>query len=367
MPLPRTVVLNGSYLSLRPTGIGQYILNLLRCWQQEGRPLRALLPEQYLSAGPKAHSEIVRTPGHLARLGWNQFVLPTKLRKGEVLFNPVPEGSVLSPCPQVSTAHDVIPLIFPEFFPRKQAYFRYLVPACLRSSTHILCDSAQTRADLVRFYDLDPAKMSVVPLACDRSRFYPRPVLPERLARYELAPGNYFFYVGAHEPHKNLARLIEAFAQVAGEWPGVLAIAGAFDPRYTPALVRLTEKLQIAHRVRWLDYLDPDDLPCVYSAAHAFVFPSLYEGFGLPVLEAMACGTAVLASARGSLAEVTGEAAVLVEAECPDAIADGMRQLLEPAVRADYRARGLAQAQRFSWERTARTSWELIDKAREET
>ncbi|MBW4698072.1 MAG: glycosyltransferase family 4 protein [Aphanocapsa lilacina HA4352-LM1] len=357
--VPR-VVFNGNYLSLRPTGIGQYVLNLWRCWQRSDKPLRAFMPAEYLQE-PLGGHQPVKTPGHLARLVWNQTILPTRLRPGEVLFNPVPEGPLVGGLPQVTAAHDTIPLVFPELFPRKQAYFRYLVPACLRRATRILCNSEQTRADLVHFYGLDPARMTVIPLACDRERFFPRPADPRQLASYGLDADRYVLYVGSHEPHKNLARLLEAFARVAGDWPGQLAIAGACDPRYTPPLMRLAEQRGIATRVRWLDYPADADLPLLYSGAHLFVFPSLYEGFGLPVLEAMACGAAVLTSARGALAEVAGQAAVLVEPQSTQGIAAGLERLFEPKVRAKYRTLALQRAAEFSWEHTAEATWRVIE------
>lgn len=355
----RTVVFNGSYLGLRPTGIGNYALNLWRCWQRQAKPVRAYLPLE-VEVGDAV--EPVGARGHLARLLWNQTALPARLRSGEVLFNPVPEGPLLGSFAQVTTAHDVIPLVYPEWFPRKQSYFRYLVPACLKRSSHILCDSEQTRRDLCYFYDLDTAKMTVVPLACDRERFYPRPVGNEALVSFGLVPGEYVFYVGAHEPHKNLTRLIEAFAATASEWSGVLAIAGAIDPRYTPDLIRTAERLRVADRVRWLDYLPLKDLPLLYSAARLFAFPSLYEGFGLPVLEAMASGTAVLTSIEGATAEVAGNGAVLVDPHESSAIAAGLLQLLDPAVQVDYEQRAIRRAAEFSWERTAGATWQVIEQ-----
>jgi glycosyltransferase involved in cell wall biosynthesis len=346
------VVLNGSYLNLRMTGVGTYILNLWHCWKAEGRPMRGFLPPEFSS------DFSMKLRGHLPRLAWNQIVLPTLLRPGELLFNPVPEGPILSANPQVTFAHDVIPLIYPEWFPRKQNYFKYLVPACLKRSRHILCNSWTTKQDLMRFYDLPPEQLSVVPLAYDRERFFPGHADPSGLEKYGLQDQNYIFYVGAHEPHKNLKRLIEAFAQIAPSWEGHLVIAGAFDPRYTPALQALAVSLQIAERVQWLDYVSAADLSELYRGARLFAFVSLYEGFGLPVLEAMACGTPTLTSNRGALQEVACEGAMCVDPESIEAISAGIDQLLGDTT--DFCKAGLNRAAMFSWERTAELTWQAL-------
>lgn len=346
------VVLNGSYLNLRMTGVGTYILNLWRCWKAQDLPVRGLLPPEFASG------YAVKLRGHLPRLVWNQIVLPTLLKPGELLFNPVPEGPILCVNPQVTFAHDVIPLIYPEWFPRKQNYFKYLVPACLKRSQHILCNSHTTQQDLIRFYALRPEQLSVIPLAYDRERFFPGRADPGCLAKYGLQDQGYLFYVGAHEPHKNLKRLIEAFAQIAKVWEGNLVIAGAFDPRYTPALQAFAASLRISKRVQWLDYLSAADLSELYRGARLFAFVSLYEGFGLPVLEAMACGTPTLTSNRGALQEVADAGALCVDPESIEAIYFGMTQLLEGG--SYFRRAGLARAAIFSWERTAECTWQAL-------
>ncbi len=346
------IVLNGSYLNLRMTGIGTYILNLWRCWQSQGLPVRGLLPPEFASG------HAVKLRGHLPRLAWNQIVLPTLLKPGELLFNPVPEGPILCANPQVTFAHDVIPLIYPEWFPRKQNYFKYLVPACLKRSQHVLCNSQTTRLDLIRFYDLRPEQLSVVPLAYDRERFFPGRADPVCLGKYGLQDQGYLFYVGAHEPHKNLKRLIEAFAHIAKFWEGNFVIAGAFDPRYTPSLQALATSLQIAERVQWLDYISAADLSELYRGARLFTFVSLYEGFGLPVLEAMACGTPTLTSNRGALQEVAQAGALCVDPESIEAICAGITQLLEGG--SDFRCAGLERSASFSWERTAECTWQAL-------
>ena len=352
----RTVVFNGSYLNLRATGIASHTLNLWRSWRALGLPVRGYLPPSIEKESFDVRPVHLR--GHLARLAWNQCVLPALVRPGELLFNPVPEGPLLGASPQVTVAYDVIPLVYPEWFPRKVGYFKTIVPAALRRAKRVLCISEQTKADLVRYYGLDPERLAVVYLACDRTRFRPVAPDPVRLARYGLTPGKYFFYVGAHEPHKNLARLIEGFARL--DWEGLLAVAGACDPRYTPALQERARQLGVAERVLWLDYLEAVDLPLVYGSARAFAFVSLYEGFGLPVVEAMSCGTAVLTTNRGALAEIARDGALTVDPEDCGAIATGLAQLLDDTVCRQFQERANQRAEAFSLERTARESWQAL-------
>ncbi|MBC8123968.1 MAG: glycosyltransferase family 4 protein [Gemmatimonadaceae bacterium] len=358
-----TVVFNGSYLTLRPTGIGNYALNLWQCWRSMGLPLREFLPAQFAGNDPQVQR--VQLRGHTARLVWNQAVLPWLLRPGELLFNPVPEGPLVGRTPQVTMAHDVIPLIYPHWFASKVGYFRYLIPACLGRSTRIVCNSEQTRTDLVRFYNLDPASISVIALACNRSLFFAQPVSDARLARYGLKPRQYMLYVGAHAPHKNLARLLTAFKEL-GDWEGVLAIGGGMDKRYTPELVRLAHRLGLGERVRWLDYIPVEDLAVLYSGARLFAYISLYEGFGLPVLEAMACGTPVLTSSTTALAELAGNSALTVHPEDTEAIVKGLGKLLNPETNLEYSRRSLERASQFSWHDTATATWQVIEQAAHE-
>ena len=175
-------------------------------------------------------------------------------------------------------------------------------------------------------------------------------------------PCGYFLYVGTVQPRKNLVRLIEAFARIAQATDGnlqsaicnlQLVIAGKRG-WLTDSIERRVAELGIAERVRFTGYVADEDLPALLSGALAFVFPSLYEGFGMPVLEAMACGAPVLASATSALPEVAGDAALLIDPEDTAAIAHGLERLAGDAdLRADLRARGLVRAAQFTWERCA--------------
>ena len=164
-------------------------------------------------------------------------------------------------------------------------------------------------------------------------------------------------------PHKNLRRLLKAFAAVSKRFPHTLVIAGKKDPRYYPALEAQTKALGLEGRVVFLDYVPPEELPALYAGADLFLLPSLYEGFGLPLLEAMACGIPVIASHAGSLSEVAGDAAVLIDPCDVQGMAGGMEALLgDPGMREALRRRGFEQATRFSWEQTAKLILEILQE-----
>lgn len=256
------------------------------------------------------------------------------------------------PCPSVVTIYDLIPLVFPEGFSAGQRLiFRLMVGLALRTARAVIAISAATRADLVRYFNLSPERVHVTPLAADAS-FYPRP--PAEVAavraRYGL-PDQYVLYVGINKPHKNLPRLIEAYAKIGVAPP--LVLAGREDARYPQTRERV-ETLGLGGRVYFPGDIASADLPALYSGASLFVFPSLYEGFGLPPLEAMACGAPVVCSDRASLPEIVGDAALTFDPYDVDAIASALRHALDdPDLRASLRQRGLAQVAQFSWDRTA--------------
>jgi glycosyltransferase involved in cell wall biosynthesis len=346
------IAVNASIYDGRPTGLGTYTREVVRA-------LHALEPDlvvftsrpDALPASRPIHplGEPSRgLTGHAVRLCWVQTALPILARHGgaQVLLNTVPEGPIALAPPQVTVAHDVTPLIFPDELPRQQWYFRRYVPASLRAASIVVADSSQTRADLIERYRLDPSRVVVVLPGVDHRRFRPRAGTPLR------ERSRYVLYVGNLLPHKNLARLVAAFAHLRTD--ATLRIAGHRDPRYWPALDAQVRRLGLAERVRFLDFVPDAELPALYAGALSTVMPSMYEGFGLPVVEAMACGVPVVASTTGGLRESVGDAAVLVDPLDEEALASALQRVVDDSVlRASLRERGLAHAARFTWEATA--------------
>jgi glycosyltransferase involved in cell wall biosynthesis len=254
----------------------------------------------------------------------------------------------------VLTVHDLIYVLFPEYhLPMNYHFLRLMMPRFARRADAIIAISECTRRDLVRLWQISEGKISVIHEGID-PRFH-HPADEEALARvrrrYGL-PERYALYVGTIEPRKNLPTLFEAWARLRYRLP--LVIAGKKGWLFQETFSRV-ESLDLGGVVQFTGFVADEDLPALYAQADIFVFPSLYEGFGLPVLEAMACGTPVVTTTGGSLPEVAGDAALLVKPGDVDALTDAVDRLLhDPSLADDLRARGISRARQFSWERAAR-------------
>jgi glycosyltransferase involved in cell wall biosynthesis len=310
--------------------------------------------------------EHVRSMGRAMRLGWEQALLPLHLRRQrvDVLHSPHHHtplvAGIATGVRQVVTFHDVTFLLLPHRYPLvRRLYMSAVTRASARAADAFIAPSQAVRNDVVRELGLQARRVFVVPEAA--APHY-KPADGEAMAhlrqRYGL-PNRYLLSVGSLEPGKNRARLIEAYSRLHHEGIDVpLVVAGqrAWDYEGDFELVR---SLGLDAHVRFLGYVPDDDLPALYSGALLLAFPSLYEGFGLPVLEAMACGTPVLTSSVSATAEVAADAALLVHPLDVNALTSALgRMLTDDALRAHLRRRGLARAAEFSWERTAqKTLW----------
>lgn len=293
------------------------------------------------------------------RLVWSLWHAPRDLRRrpvdvfhGVTGFELPPRG----PWGLVTTVHDLVPFRLPALVPARHRWaVRCLLGGALRRARRIVAVSEATRAELLARYRLPPARVVVVPEAAG-AQFTPPagPDLAAVCSRYGLTRP-YVLFVGFLEPKKNLGTLLAAVARLRrrGAWGATeLVVVGA--PGWGPDPVRQVSALGLDGTVRFVGPAADADLPALYAGALAFAFPSLWEGFGLPVLEAMAAGVPVVASNRGALPEVTAGAALLVE-PAVGPLAEALEQLLaDAALRERLRAAGLARAAQFSWERTAR-------------
>jgi glycosyltransferase involved in cell wall biosynthesis len=358
------IAVNAAILGDRPTGLGLYALHLIRALDALGEPLIVYTSRPDLIGAPGARIERVPAAlrpergaaGHLARLLWTQTGLRRRMARTRprLLLNLMPEGVLRPRVPQVTVVHDLLPLRYPAEYPRQQYYFRHYVPAVLRHSRAVIVSSESTRRDLLELYRLPPQALRVVLLGYDAARFTAAPSAPAPGAPYALFVGNVM-------PHKNLQRLVEAFADAVAGIAGRLVIRGWGRPAHVRALQERIAALGLDQRVDWRPYAEDAELPDLYRRARMLVLPSLYEGFGLTALEAMACGTPVVVSDRASLPEVVGDAGILVDPDDRAALAGAIRRVFtDDAFAQAHAARGLARAKLFSWDKTARAVQSIL-------
>jgi len=351
-------------------GIGRYVVNLAQAMVPllgEGEQLSLLrdLAQSFpygltaLSGGPVRTIEVACSPFSLGQ----QWRVPRLLRGlgADVYHSPYYLMPYRPGVSTVVTVYDLIPLLFSRHVPaRARLLFRWTTAFALRAASHVIVISEATRRDLQACFRLSSQKVTTIPLAA-ASSFRPRsPTEVARVRRKHALPEDYVLYLGINKPHKNLVRLIDAFSLVTQHASRfTLVIAGAWDSRYPEPRQRVTE-LGLEGDVRFLGPVAEGDLPALYSGALLFAFPSECEGFGLPVLEAMACGTPVACANVSSLPEVGGDAVLYFDPADVEAIAEAFCQALADAdLRTELRERGLRQAAHFSWKQTAQRTLDL--------
>jgi glycosyltransferase involved in cell wall biosynthesis len=351
--------LAGNY---RSAGINWYIYHLL----QNLPPAPDLEYTLFLSE-PRAREHFrgfaiaqsrLPTRQPIVRIVWEQFVQPWLLRQIDLLHALAFAGPLAISIPWIATIYDLSFVRYPQSFnAANRLYLTWAVRNSLRRADRVTVISESTRRDLVALFGAAPDKIKVIYCGTDPS-FAPAQD-PSAVAAWRAQrnlPEKMILYVGTIEPRKNIARLIRAFAQAqrAVRLPHRLVLIGARGWKYAE-VDRAIAQEGISNNVIFAGYVSQDELPRWYQAADLFVYPSLYEGFGLPPLEAMACGIPVVTSNAASLPEVVGDAALQVAPDDGSALADAIvRALTDRALREQMIARGIVQAARFSWTRTAR-------------
>jgi glycosyltransferase involved in cell wall biosynthesis len=350
-----SLLVNLSFLLTKPTGITTYTLNLLPYLQQLEPTLLTSqsFPTYNCFPIPPNQTPEQGIKGHLNRLKWTQFQLPKIYQnlKSNLLFSPITEAPLYTHCRFIVMSHDMIPLRFPKPFSPLTPYHRYYTPQVLNQSQHIICNSQATAKDITDFYNIPSYKITSIPLACDSSHFQ----------FLNLPTRNYFLYIGRQNPYKNLQRLITAFSAIPNRNDYELWLAGPYDQRYSPLLEKQVAELEITPKVKFLKYVPYNQLPIIINQAIALVFPTLWEGFGLPVLEAMACGTPVITSNISSLPEVAGDAAILINPYNSGEITAAMQAIINDSeLRKQLSEKGLKRANQFSWEKTGKATVEVL-------
>jgi glycosyltransferase involved in cell wall biosynthesis len=333
------VIVNGRSLMRRLTGVERFTVQVLR--QLKGR-VRVIQPPPAL-AGPLGHA-------------WEQLYLPLAMRPGAVLWSPANTGP-LAISRQIITIHDLSPLDHPEWFhPAFARLYHTLLPRLVARSLAVVVPSCFTRERLLAYPWARQAAIFVVPAGVDRAFFYPRsPDEVDAVSLHYGLQGEYFLAVGSLQPRKNLTALLDAWKTLAASRPHLsLVVVGASASHFHSQDLEPTPS-----GVHFLGYVPDRDLPALYSGAQALVCPSLYEGFGLPLLEAMACGTPVAASNCGALPELAEGCSLLFDPRRPQAIADCLTGLAEdPRLRGELACSGLERSRSYDWGRTAQSIWE---------
>ncbi len=371
--MPLHIGLNAHLLSLASTyrgaGIHRYIHNLLlnlALTAQENR-YTVFLSDRRFPPNPALILRTSRLPTAqpLVRIGWEQLVQPFVLwrEKIDLLHSLAFVTPLLSPCPAVVTIYDLSFILLPRNFRHgRRLYLALFSRLSARKARRIITISESTRRDTVRWLNVPSEKIDVVYCGVDQA-FHPLP--EEEVASFRQKyglPERFILFVGTIEPRKNVARLIEAYS-LLGDGQIKLVIGGARGWFYKEVFVRL-EELGLTDNVLFPGYIPPAELPLWYNAAELFVYPSLYEGFGLPPLEAMACGTPVITSNVSSLPEVVGEAGLTVDPMDSKGLAEAIHRVLgDETLRQSMREQGLARAGRFSWAKAARETVEVYRRA----
>jgi glycosyltransferase involved in cell wall biosynthesis len=346
-------------------GIGRYARELAIALSQlpDGPELLLFHNQQSLSRLPASLASLpcLRIP--LSNRTWRLFLwaglpLPggwTAPLQQCQLFHGTDSLAPRTMLPTVLTIHDLSPLLFPEHHTRfHRLYSRYALPGMARRAQVIITDSAATQSDVISRLHIASDRTRVIHLGLDHKRFYPRDPAQAQMSIQQalgIRPP-YLLAIGTLEPRKNLLALLRAYAQLEPDSP-MLVLAGKQGWGNTP-LTETAQQLGIQDRVSFTGFVPDALLPDLYAGAHLFVYPSLYEGFGLPVLEALGCGTPVITSKLSSLPEVAGDAALLVDPYDIDDLAQQMRNMLfNSDLRAHLRSAGPKQAAQFTWQRTA--------------
>jgi glycosyltransferase involved in cell wall biosynthesis len=357
------IAIDATSLPPRLLGAANYILSLTRALDDLSTEVHMTVivqePHRARFAGLR-RLQVAHVPrmSPLARILWEQVRLPGLCRRlgTDLLHSPHYTMPLTHPCGSVVTFHDMTFFRTPEVhLGYKRLFFRSMIRLSARRADALVVPSESTARDLEGVCPQATAKTRLIPLGVS-DMFRPADKVERAqavCARYGL-PDEYLLYVGNLEPRKNLPVLLRAYARLARERPApVLVLAGPRGWKDAPLFATIRD-LDLEGRLVFPGYIPQDDLPAVYSRATAFIYPSLYEGFGLPVLEAMACGTPVITSNVSSMPEVTGDAGVLVPPHDVEALAGAIERLLGDAeLRQDLSRRGMARAREFTWRRAA--------------
>lgn len=361
------------------TGIAQYLFALLRAFDalptKDRYVLFVLDEDRPLFQGLSHRFQIVPVAEKYRpaakNILWHHTILPGLIRVLDIDVMHIPSYRRIiaaKPCAMVATIHDLAPFrVSGKYDPARMLYGRVVVKQLARRQDRIIAVSGSTANDLYRFFGVPASRVRVVHNGLEHARFFPQSesTVSSCLRKFALDRPFILYVARLEHPGKNHVRLIQAFekfkAETKSDW--ILALGGS-DWHGAEVIHQAIDASAFRADIRKLGFVSDADLPALYTGAALFAYPSLYEGFGMPPLEAMACGVPVISSDKGSLGEVVGDAAEIVEPESVDSIAAALSQLcLNSQLRENFRRKGLARAQEFSWNRAARETLAVYEAA----
>lgn len=365
------------YNSLKVTGIERFALNIAReiCKIESTAMVVSSgeisgISNAIISRMLAFSKSILNKYEYLIRAIWDQtlFRFLVAKHKSDIIFFPIQEGFIYPPVKQIVTVHDLHYLHFDksmpecknEINPLRTKLFQFKMPHILERSAAIIAVSESTKQDIVASFGINPDKIHVIYNGYDELRFLVIKNPQAILDRYGLKLGKYFLFVGSILKHKNIVRLVQAFAKLDSEF--VLVIAGVCkDIAYLEEIKKVAEELGISEdQLRYLEYVSDNDLPYLYNGAISYLLPSLHEGFGVPIIEAMACGTPVITSNCSAMPEVAGDAALLVDPYSVESIANAMREILDNSNRVELlKKAGFERAKIFRWSYSAQKLYDI--------
>ena len=350
-----SIVFNGSYITEKNTGIGVVSKDLLN--SLSAHKITTLIPKDIGIKGdiyiPNNLSPGSGLTSHFRRLYWLQNTVPKLMSNlnAEYFLSPLLEAPLFSNVKSIVLAHDLIPIRYPSLS-FLTLYHLIYIPLILKESKIILCNSISTANDLETFYKVPRHKLFPIKLGFNNQKYYPINKVRKK----------FFLIIGRHNPHKNLERLVKAFSYAKIN-NYKLVFVGPFDIRYTPRLMKIIDKLNLRHLCVWKGWIDDEEKLLLLNECQALIIASLWEGFGLPALEAMACGTPVIASNRGALPEVLGDFGYLVNPLNIQSIASAMNSVINDKKCFEKALQlGPERAVSFNWFETAKSIEKIIEQ-----
>lgn len=354
------IYINASILDDKPSGLGIYTKNVICDLNKINKKIKVFSPVKIKDIDIIKITKYVKTTykkfGGLTRFLWTQFVLPFKVKKDDIIYHPFQYLSIFSKAKQVFTIHDLIPMYYPQVAKHQYFYYKYIMPILLKKASKVVCISNNTKNDILKFYDIDDNKIEVIYNGYDSKLFNVENVDSTILNKYNI-DYKYLMMIGPSYEHKNMHFVIEAFSKIKDDINCNLLIIGK-DSNYKRRLIDLVKKENLKSRVKFLGYVDINDLPSIYGCAECLIYPSLYEGFGFPIVESMACGTKVICANTSCLPEVGGNSAIYFD------IND--KEDLKIKIKENLKISNIGEnfdncINKFSWENAAKKIYKLLN------